>query len=273
MEKKQSISVPSVARGLLENEALTAQDKVLVIAILAFGAGFIGEKDVPKPTKNIPEFLCNVIKNEQSLMFRMSADRQERRRNMSNKPNGQSADSPRTVQSLARVVNNGNGNGNGNGININTPIPPKGVVSADVSVNVLDDFAVFYEAYPRHGNKPYALEQWRDAEASGELPPIGELLEALEAWKRSERWTEDGARYIPAAGNWLKGRMWNDPPGGVPEKKAAAPTDPSLPFAPTPEDLLDEKSREVFFASPAWRERVVAWCRETGRDWWLEGRA
>ena len=40
-------------------------------------------------------------------------------------------------------------------------------------------------------------------------------MDGLEAWRRSDRWTEDGGRYIPSAAKWLRDRRWEiTPPAG-----------------------------------------------------------
>ncbi len=277
-DRSAFIRVPSMAKSLLANESLSTADRLLIVSILAEGAGILRPEDVLKPTRNLPAFVCDTIRSEQRLMAEAAEDRRERRRarreNMSTDKSehvqGQVETSPRTCPPRALS--------NGNGININTPNGVVGVCDKHVRFKSdserVAEFREFYEAYPRQGNKPAALDEWNRAADAGELPPLADLLAALDAWKRSERWRE-GTRYIPHAGNWIKQRSWNDPPDGGEQKKdaAAEPEDPAMPCPPTPDDLHDPERRRLFWLSPAWRGRVEAWCRLNALDEWLADQA
>lgn len=80
-------------------------------------------------------------------------------------------------------------------------------------------FTAFWEAYPCKIGRSAAWDAWKarspDAEAANRI------LAALEAWKRSERWREDGGRYIPRAAKWLAEGYDATPP--VQGRKPAPP--------------------------------------------------
>ena len=46
-------------------------------------------------------------------------------------------------------------------------------------------------------------------------------MNALDAWKQSEQWLEDGGRFVPRAAKWLLERHFENPPAaaksGVPK--------------------------------------------------------
>lgn len=279
---RTGIRVPSMARTLIASNALSSADRLLIVAVLAEASGFIGAEDLPKPTKNIPAFLCDTIKREVDAMQDAAEEKKARRKTraetstdkdgMSEDKAEMSTECPRNVRGQ-KVLN----------LNHTLTIPPNGVVGecdghvrecpdndAPSPSEVVAAFREFYEAYPRQGNRPGALDEWKKAAERGELPPPAVVMAALARWKASERWRE-GTRYVPYASNWIRGRQWNDPPDGVSEKNAAppAPEDPALPCPPSPEDLEDPERRLLFLRSPAWRKRVEAWCRLNAREEWL----
>ena len=82
------------------------------------------------------------------------------------------------------------------------------------------DFMRFWDAYPRRpggnkGGRLPAYEAWR--RCGDDLPPIDDLLAALELFKASKSWSEG---YIPDCRKWLRNRQWEDPP--TTESDAAA---------------------------------------------------
>jgi len=271
---RTGISVPSMARTLLASEELSSADRLLIVAVLAEASGFIGAEDVPKPTKNIPAFLCTTIKGEVGAMKDSAEERQRRRIASRRTVAGQSADNPGQSADSPRPLNH----------TLTIPLTPNGVAGeCDEHVpdcpqhvwspgEVVAAFREFYEAYPRQGNRPAALDEWKRAAEAGELPAPEFVMERLSAWKASERWRE-GTRFIPMPAKFVAGRMWNDPPDGVSEKNGAppdgAPEDPAMPCPPTPDDLMDPERRAAFLASPAWRGRVEAWCRLNAQEEWL----
>ena len=84
----------------------------------------------------------------------------------------------------------------------NTPAPARG-----------SSFTSFWEAYPNKINREDAWTAWKSLNPdSGNVRAI---MDCLEAWKRSDRWTEEGGRYVPSAAKWLRDRRWEiTPPAG-----------------------------------------------------------
>lgn len=64
------------------------------------------------------------------------------------------------------------------------------------------DFASFWESYPRKVSKTSAIKAW----AKAKLPPLSELLTALE--KQKANWTDP--QFIPHPATWINGRRWED---------------------------------------------------------------
>lgn len=55
------------------------------------------------------------------------------------------------------------------------------------------------------------LKAWTDSRKKG-LPPLEDMLAAVDAWKRSGKWAEDGGRWQEAAHRWLARRQWENIP-------------------------------------------------------------
>ena len=74
-------------------------------------------------------------------------------------------------------------------------------------------FTSFFDKYPNKINREDAWTAWKSLNPdSGNVQSI---MGGLEAWRRSDRWTEDGGRYIPSAAKWLRDRRWEiTPPSG-----------------------------------------------------------
>jgi hypothetical protein len=85
-------------------------------------------------------------------------------------------------------------------------------VSAKPNYNksVLDNFKIFWTAYPAHRRekKVRALSAFARINPKPEL--FKKMLEALEAFKKSEQWNKDNGTYIPHPSSWLNARRWED---------------------------------------------------------------
>jgi len=68
-------------------------------------------------------------------------------------------------------------------------------------------FDEFWQAYPRKVAKIEARKAWAKAK---ERPALEVILSALEAQKKSDRWTKDGGQYIPNPATWLNQGRWSD---------------------------------------------------------------
>jgi len=86
------------------------------------------------------------------------------------------------------------------------PTPPRG---GSVQKPKTDpDFEQFYKAYPKKKAKVDALKAWKQVKKK--LPPIADIVAAVEAQKKTEDWRKDGGQFIPLPATWLRGGRWDD---------------------------------------------------------------
>ena len=71
-------------------------------------------------------------------------------------------------------------------------------------------FARFWDAYPRKESKPQAQKNFDKINPDDEL--LETMLTAIERWKKTDQWREDGGKYIPHPSTWLNNRRWEDEP-------------------------------------------------------------
>ena len=71
-------------------------------------------------------------------------------------------------------------------------------------------FTLFWEAYPVNIGRENAWDAWKELNPSAAT--VSQIMDALEKWKTSERWVEDGGRYIPRAAKFLAEGHWRNPP-------------------------------------------------------------
>jgi hypothetical protein len=90
----------------------------------------------------------------------------------------------------------------------------------------------FLAAYPKRTAQAAARAAWArlDAELPGGLPPLDELLAAVDRQARTPAWGREDGRYIPSPANWLLGQRWQDAP-------AAALPAPGNAALPAPGDV------------------------------------
>jgi hypothetical protein len=115
-------------------------------------------------------------------------------------------------------------NGSQLGMNLaTTGIPPDMNVTTNSCLNITehnrteqypcakpDDFARFWQAYPRKQHKKDAVKAWEQVKKKGMLPPLDTILKAIEEAKRSEQWQREDGRFIPLPASWLRGGYWDD---------------------------------------------------------------
>jgi len=82
-----------------------------------------------------------------------------------------------------------------------------------------DRFAEFWRRYPRKVAKADAEKAWNAAHINGEYQQV---IDALEAQKRTEQWTRDEGRFVPYASTWIRHQRWRDELGQKPSPLAAA---------------------------------------------------
>jgi hypothetical protein len=96
----------------------------------------------------------------------------------------------------------------GNGVN---PLPDSGE-SCECAVAILDDFDVFWAAYPRHEAKAKSRIAWSHLTKGERTLAIGvaEVMSALVASGKQEK------RFVPHATTFIHGKRWDDWREGVP---------------------------------------------------------
>lgn len=72
---------------------------------------------------------------------------------------------------------------------------------------VVDDFEVFWRAYPKKKSKDAARRAWEKAKRK---PPLDNMLEVIALAKQSEDWKREGGKYIPYPATWLNAGGWAD---------------------------------------------------------------
>lgn len=89
-----------------------------------------------------------------------------------------------------------------------------------------DMFEIFWASYPLKIHQLETIEAWRTIKPDRSL--LDRMLAALDVLKDSDKWLEDGGRYIPAPDKWLNEKRWEqvvipkkprppDPPGTIPQ--------------------------------------------------------
>ncbi|MCE2713160.1 MAG: hypothetical protein LW688_11575 [Cryomorphaceae bacterium] len=72
----------------------------------------------------------------------------------------------------------------------------------------MDDFEIFWKAYPRRVAKAVARKAWM--QTAKIRPPLDELLAAINSQCQSEQWQKDNGQFIPHPATWLRGERWSD---------------------------------------------------------------
>lgn len=80
-------------------------------------------------------------------------------------------------------------------------------------------FTRFWEQYPKKIDREAAWTAWKGLNPSPDT--VASILSALEAWKVSGQWTENGGRFIPDAANFLTKGYWRSTP--PPARKPPVP--------------------------------------------------
>jgi len=80
------------------------------------------------------------------------------------------------------------------------------------------DFETFWQAYPRRVAKMNAWKAWVK-----NVPPLQEVLTALEWQRNQDQWSKDEGKFIPHPATYLNQWRWEDEQP-EPTKKAAYPS-------------------------------------------------
>jgi hypothetical protein len=72
----------------------------------------------------------------------------------------------------------------------------------------VNDFDLFWAAYPRRVAKKAALRAWAKLKPSPDLVFV--ILADVERRKESEQWCKCGGQFVPHASTYLNGARWED---------------------------------------------------------------
>jgi hypothetical protein len=84
----------------------------------------------------------------------------------------------------------------------------------------VDGFEEFWNAYPEERRKNRYRTESAWSEVRHNLPPVSNLLNAVEAFKHSKEWKQDNGKFIPSPWVWLQERRWQDAPAYTPKPKS-----------------------------------------------------
>lgn len=87
----------------------------------------------------------------------------------------------------------------------NTNTPSTGKPSSAYS----NSFLEFWQAYPKKIGKHEAWKLWRKR---NDLPPVADLIVAIEKQKKTDQW---GRGFIPNPATWINQRRWEDDPAAM----------------------------------------------------------
>jgi hypothetical protein len=72
----------------------------------------------------------------------------------------------------------------------------------------MEEFEVFYNAYPRKMAKGDARRAW--VQTTNLRPSIETLLSAIKAQCATDQWMQGGGKFIPYPATWLRQERWDD---------------------------------------------------------------
>ena len=76
--------------------------------------------------------------------------------------------------------------------------------------DLLTDFDLFWQAYPRKVGKKRAKQAWDRLKP--DTATVQKMLDAL-AWQvKQPQWVKDGGMYVPHPTTWLHEERWDDEP-------------------------------------------------------------
>ena len=78
---------------------------------------------------------------------------------------------------------------------------------ADIKT-IAQNFAQFWEAYPKKKSKGDAEKAWKKLNPDSSL--VAEIQRAVELAKASEDWLKEDGKYIPYPATWLRAKGWED---------------------------------------------------------------
>ena len=72
----------------------------------------------------------------------------------------------------------------------------------------MNDFDIFWKAYPKKKSKGDARKAWAQTEKI--RPELQELLKVIANYCKSEDWQKDGGKWIPYPATFLRDERWED---------------------------------------------------------------
>lgn len=100
-----------------------------------------------------------------------------------------------------------------------TPLPPKGVTEAE--------FALLWQACKRKIGPDKALAKYAQLRRDGIIPPVDEVIRALESLQASDDWAKDGRKFQPHLTTWLNRGGWKEEPREAGQSQGATSGTPS----------------------------------------------
>jgi len=74
----------------------------------------------------------------------------------------------------------------------------------------MNDFEIFWKAYPKKRSKGQAETTWEKLEKQKKLPEITVLVSAIDMAKMSDDWKKEKGQFIPYPSTWLNSKGWLD---------------------------------------------------------------
>ena len=90
---------------------------------------------------------------------------------------------------------------------INPPLPPSGGNARDP---YSAEFELFWHAYPKKTGKDAAFRAWKAKKREKRLPSVDDLIAAIDKWRDTDKWQEDGGRFVPNPATWINQARWLD---------------------------------------------------------------
>lgn len=102
----------------------------------------------------------------------------------------------------------------------------------------LDDYAQWYDVYPRHLDRKRSQDAWVKLARAGRLPELQVLLDALAWQKTSPEWTKEDGKYIPYPATYLSNERWKDEPRPICSHPRPGSAHASFRRRPTTEEFV-----------------------------------
>lgn len=99
----------------------------------------------------------------------------------------------------------------------NKVVKDRGYGGKEAKTEILP-FETFWAAYPKKVGKQDTIKAFKKLTDEDKV----KIMPALEKWKKSRQWNEDGGRYIKSPAAWLNGHRWEDEVTEAPARGKAA---------------------------------------------------